>query len=166
MPHHRGFDSLEGGRKSFPSFRTDPSNPSNPHSRLIFPHSLRFTLRYGTPVLSSAMKSKNPARLPTLRDLRVRRVPRSDRGVKLSARVSSFALLTLFQKQYRVLYSPFLFTLENLTPSFSVASFHSFTLYFILKPVSPLFEHSHEKYPGYPVARHKIGTIVPIAADE
>jgi hypothetical protein len=95
------------------------------------------------------MSSPSPVLLPTLRDLCIL-------CVKSSARCSSLALFTRFQKQCRILYS--------LTSLFSVAPPRSFTLFFTLAEISPLFEHSYQKYPGVPLARHKIGTIVPMLA--
>jgi hypothetical protein len=124
---------------------------------------MRFTLRHHTPVLSSARKSSNPARLPILHALCASslcargRLSRSGRGVK-SFRSVSPALFTPSSSQYA--------KNDSLTPVFSVRDTRSFTLFLTLVEISPLFARSYEKYLEYPSARHKIGTIVPVAANK
>src|SRR5256885_2087485 len=61
-----------------------------------------------------------------------------------------------------LLFHPVLSTLENLTPSFSMALFHSFALFLTLAEISPVFTNTSEKQLGYAPHSQKIKTLAPI----
>jgi hypothetical protein len=128
--------------------RTNPFNPANVHSHLIFPHSMLNCLIISTSMLSLGMSSTRS---------KFHLIP-SDLSVQLSASFRSCALFTpSYEKRTKS---------DPLTPLVPITASHFFALFFTLAKISPLLATHTKNTGGYTLLRtsrrHAIPKMEPV----